>query len=279
MPMPNRQIVGGEPYRYAFQGQEKDPETGKEAFQLRLWDGRIGRWLTTDPERIHPSPYVGMGNNPTVFKDRKGDSIYYYDKDLKSVRGLTMSGGMKDVIATVIGADLIKKYVNSRYRHIHIAWADLRNYQVDGEKVPVHGVTLTSSSESWRTKGFVDGTGHGMSEYSESRKIDPFYLAGFKFESGRNQIILLNEYSLKTTSGLAKTIFHEIKAHVDFYRIHKDEHNAFSGDPNGHFNPETLKPPYGIDVFPLNVFLRQLGQVYKGRKVIKRLSGYKGLAD
>ena len=36
MPMPNRQIVGGQPYRYAYQGQEKDPETGKEAFQLRL---------------------------------------------------------------------------------------------------------------------------------------------------------------------------------------------------------------------------------------------------
>ena len=49
MAMPNRQIIGGEPYRYAYQGQEKDPETGKEAFQLRLWDSRIGRWLTTDP--------------------------------------------------------------------------------------------------------------------------------------------------------------------------------------------------------------------------------------
>lgn len=47
MPMPNRQIVNGEPYRYAYQGQEIDPETGKEAFQLRLWDSRIGRWLTT----------------------------------------------------------------------------------------------------------------------------------------------------------------------------------------------------------------------------------------
>ena len=47
MPMPNRNIEGN--YRYKFQGQEKDPETGKEAFELRLWDGRIGRWLTPDP--------------------------------------------------------------------------------------------------------------------------------------------------------------------------------------------------------------------------------------
>jgi len=62
MPMPNRNIVGD--YRYAYQGQEKDIETGKEAFQFRLWDARIGRWLTTDPYGQYSSPYLGMGNNP-----------------------------------------------------------------------------------------------------------------------------------------------------------------------------------------------------------------------
>lgn len=74
MPMPNRQIVNGEPYRYAFQGQEKDPETGKEAFQLRLWDARIGRWLTTDPKGEFHSPYLGMGNNPMRLIDPDGGS-------------------------------------------------------------------------------------------------------------------------------------------------------------------------------------------------------------
>ena len=74
--MPNRQIVGGEPYRYAYQGQEKDPETGKEAFQLRLWDSRIGRWLTTDPYRQFSSPYLGMGNNPMRLVDPDGGFAY-----------------------------------------------------------------------------------------------------------------------------------------------------------------------------------------------------------
>ncbi|MCF6294916.1 MAG: RHS repeat-associated core domain-containing protein [Flavobacteriaceae bacterium] len=62
MPMPNRNLEGN--YRYKFQGQEKDPETGMEAFELRLWDSRIGRWLTTDPAGQFNSPYLGMGNNP-----------------------------------------------------------------------------------------------------------------------------------------------------------------------------------------------------------------------
>jgi len=85
--MPNRQMVGGELYRYAFQGQEKDPETGKEAFQLRLWDSRISRWLTTDPAGQYSSPYLGMGNNPVSRVDPdggfdewvKGKNGYYWD--------------------------------------------------------------------------------------------------------------------------------------------------------------------------------------------------------
>jgi RHS repeat-associated protein len=59
-------------YRYAFQGQELDKETGMEAFQLRLWDGRIGRWLNPDPMGQYASPYLGMGNNPVNGVDRNG---------------------------------------------------------------------------------------------------------------------------------------------------------------------------------------------------------------
>ncbi|MCB4797229.1 RHS repeat-associated core domain-containing protein [Neotamlana laminarinivorans] len=70
MPMPNRNLEGN--YRYKYQGQEKDPETGKEAFELRLWDSRIGRWLTTDPAGQYASPYLGMGNNPINGVDPDG---------------------------------------------------------------------------------------------------------------------------------------------------------------------------------------------------------------
>ena len=68
----NRHIQDPTGYRYAYQGQEKDPETGKEAFELRLWDSRIGRWLTTDPAGQYSSPYLGMGNNPVNGVDGDG---------------------------------------------------------------------------------------------------------------------------------------------------------------------------------------------------------------
>jgi hypothetical protein len=43
-----------------------------EAFQLRLWDGRLGRWLTVDPYGQYDSPYLGMGNNPVNSIDPDG---------------------------------------------------------------------------------------------------------------------------------------------------------------------------------------------------------------
>ncbi|WP_172443295.1 RHS repeat-associated core domain-containing protein [Nonlabens agnitus] len=74
MAMPNTDNIIGD-YRYAYQGQERDPETGKEAFEARLWDSRIGRWLTTDPAGEFFSPYLGMGNNPISMIDPDGRCI------------------------------------------------------------------------------------------------------------------------------------------------------------------------------------------------------------
>lgn len=74
MPMPNRNVEGG--YRYGYQGEyaEKEPELegSVNSFQLRLWDARIGRWLTIDPAGQHFSPYMGMGNNPISRVDPDG---------------------------------------------------------------------------------------------------------------------------------------------------------------------------------------------------------------
>ncbi|MFY0482516.1 lamin tail domain-containing protein [Flavobacterium sp. PLA-1-15] len=80
--LPVRNLFGN--YRYAFQGQELDTETGMEAFQLRLWDGRIGRWLSPDPYRQYSSPYLGMGNNPIGGIDRDGG---FWEEIFNYVRG------------------------------------------------------------------------------------------------------------------------------------------------------------------------------------------------
>lgn len=94
MPMPNRNTINNN-YRYVYQGQEKDPETGKEAFELRLWDARIGRWLTTDPYRQFASPYLGMGNNPINMIDKDGgkaDGIFTLNEESGKVTKISDVG-------------------------------------------------------------------------------------------------------------------------------------------------------------------------------------------
>ena len=75
--LPGRQTTGSEQYRYGYQGQfaEEDSETGWNQFELRMWDGRIGRWMSTDPYGQYHSPYLGMGNNPVFNVDPDGGLI------------------------------------------------------------------------------------------------------------------------------------------------------------------------------------------------------------
>ena len=110
--MPDRNVEGD--YRYAFQGQEKDAETGKEAFQLRLWVSRIGRWLSPDPYGEFSSPYLGMGNNPLKFVDIDGGRIVvssadgsrydYRNGQLYSVTDGTLYEGNDDYLIQTRGA-------------------------------------------------------------------------------------------------------------------------------------------------------------------------------
>ena len=58
-----------------------------EAFELRLWDGRLGRWLTVDPAGEFHSPYLGIGNDPVNAIDPDGGDIIYLN-DSKAVNHL-----------------------------------------------------------------------------------------------------------------------------------------------------------------------------------------------
>ncbi len=113
MQMPNRNVQGD--YRYAYQGQEKDPETGKEAFQLRLYDSRINRWLTTDPAGQYASPYLAMGNNWVSRIDPDGgrdtdpsDGAVVYGEDVPGLESITLrdiGGHVNYLDEVVIGGD------------------------------------------------------------------------------------------------------------------------------------------------------------------------------
>jgi RHS repeat-associated protein len=79
--------AGGDGYRYGYQGlsrplcgreyaEDETEETGWNAFELRMYDPVIGRWISTDPYKQFYSPYLGMGNNPKNTFDPDGGTCY-----------------------------------------------------------------------------------------------------------------------------------------------------------------------------------------------------------
>lgn len=85
MVMSGRNAVTGDGYRYGFNGMEKDNEVKGDGnsydFGARIYDNRIGRWMSIDPLAARNSgisPYVYTKNNPTLYVDADGqDNVIY----------------------------------------------------------------------------------------------------------------------------------------------------------------------------------------------------------
>ncbi|MFT6948306.1 MAG: RHS repeat-associated protein [Vicingaceae bacterium] len=82
MQMPGRGFTSGDGYRYGFNGMERDDEVSGSGnsydFGARIYDSRIGRWLTNDPyAKKYPSlsPYTAFGNNPIYYIDPSGETL------------------------------------------------------------------------------------------------------------------------------------------------------------------------------------------------------------
>ncbi len=63
--------------RYGYQGEYAEDETGEDgikanSFQLRLYNPRLGRWMSPDPYGQYHSPYLAMGNTPINGVDPDG---------------------------------------------------------------------------------------------------------------------------------------------------------------------------------------------------------------
>jgi RHS repeat-associated protein len=79
MQMEGRSSVSSADARYKFVGNERDIETGYDHLGDRSYDSRIGRSLSTDPFASKDpswSPYSYAHNNPIIFCDVNGDSVW-----------------------------------------------------------------------------------------------------------------------------------------------------------------------------------------------------------
>ncbi|HSH65089.1 MAG TPA: RHS repeat-associated core domain-containing protein, partial [Bacteroidia bacterium] len=123
--MPGRGKNGS--YRYGFNGKEKDDELkgggNSYDFGARIYDPRLGRWLSTDPlQKKYPgeSPYSFAGNSPIVLLDNDGNV------KVKCVNIIAADGSTSSI--TTVDADYI---VSKGYGpHLTLKGYD-NNYQID----------------------------------------------------------------------------------------------------------------------------------------------------
>jgi len=73
--MPGRRFCSSTDYRYGFEGQEYDQETGDNDFGARIYDPRISRWFMREPLALYMpsySTYSFAYDNPISFVDPDG---------------------------------------------------------------------------------------------------------------------------------------------------------------------------------------------------------------
>jgi|GEM_PF-6169732 len=96
MLQPGRKFSSGSKYRYGFNGKENDSEVkgdgNQQDYGMRIYDGRLGRFLSVDPiTSSYPwyTPYQFAGNKPIRYIDKDGEEEHdpdrYYDKALPGI--------------------------------------------------------------------------------------------------------------------------------------------------------------------------------------------------
>ena len=108
-------------YRYDFNGKEMDnevhenPTTGTVGtgnsydFGARMYDSRLGRWLSTDPqEQSSPSEatYIGFTDNPIYYIDPDGEKIE--EPDFSTQFGLDFQRDLDLIYKSKYGKALIR---------------------------------------------------------------------------------------------------------------------------------------------------------------------------
>ena len=131
-------------YRYGFNGKEKDAETANDAYDFgaRIYDGRLGRWLSVDPEL---KSYISL----SVYQFTNNCSILYRE----------MNGAIFD-ISNIANIEVYNSQINYmkeksilfRYMYNRLEKSDIKytisideNYEFGGSFAPgTNTITLSS---------------------------------------------------------------------------------------------------------------------------------------
>jgi RHS repeat-associated protein len=266
--MPGRFLTDGT-YRYGFNGKEKDDEIKGSGnsydFGLRIYDPRIGKFLSIDPlwkEYEDWSPYVFAGNNPIRYVDIMGAGPGDRVKKARSMVGIPYSqegneNGMRtsdtkealafmdcsEFVCRVLHADGITKKVE------HINASGLKSF-LSNEEMFEHSMTpevgdiavwdghvgiVTSVDENGKFKlAHARGKGKLSSENGyhinasqyRTSKFHGFYRPKVENPDGGNKTTATTTTTTTTTQKQSVNKFNPLKALIVPFKIMNDLRKA-----------------------------------------------------
>jgi RHS repeat-associated protein len=147
MMMPGRTYSAQTGYRYGFNGKENDNEVKGEGNQqdygMRIYDPRLGRFLSTDPlSKSFPwySPYQFAGNMPIAAIDLDGEEqkimINWHDVNGKVTQTKIVKGDFNDV--------------NKLWQSLGHGLNKETTYTLEGTKFNANNAQFTSGFEAYK---------------------------------------------------------------------------------------------------------------------------------
>jgi len=193
--MPGRSYIGSSSYRYGFNGKEGDFEVknlggSSYNFGARIYDPRLGRWLSTDPLQMNFagwSPYNFALNKPIYYIDPDGKapqpSIGPFHIGAPKNPGFTYDNGFLGAIPE------IGYYPKPRFP----TPSDIRSYQYWIAKY--YGARALRSD----LKEALDGYGHFL---GASGKPFTFNLSSYLKNDQSGALLLVNAKSIAKKSAM-----------------------------------------------------------------------------
>ena len=176
-------------YRYGFNGKEKNNEISGEGnsydFGARIYDPRLGRWLSLDPSQAkypYLSPYNAFDNNPIYFSDPDGKDA------IATIQGNTITISAKIYI---IGYKATKEKAASMQKDIMGYWGgkDFKYKGKDGKEYNVKfDVQVVSYEDKENAKSskqaLTDGNYNLVRLADETKAEHTSYVAGSEPNAG-----------------------------------------------------------------------------------------------
>jgi RHS repeat-associated protein len=264
-------------YRYGFNGKEMDNSTANNSYDFgaRIYDGRLGRWLSTDPlaaKYTSYSPYNYCINSPLSIIDYDGRDIII----------VTTSGNFvlakETLLKTPSGKQLWQKYAKSKKHDIYITIGAAPSgangstfygfqYEKFGTYIENGKITIKSPTAS---KAFNSMNGVDVSK-SKGRHISVVLLSEENFNEMNVNSLKENAdlatdrtfFSNEIKYSLAEIIFHEIKAHIDLHSPNaknpaQADHTAYGKEYSRVFD-KTYLPAKGT---PAETIMNELKKVF-----------------